>query len=81
MSNSSGSSGSGIGVEGLLGVAFVVLKLLGYINWSWWYVTMPFWGGFALYVIGLAVVVIGIGGVLSIKALISARRRAPSRCL
>lgn len=28
---------------GLLGIAFVVLKLCKIINWSWWYVTMPFW--------------------------------------
>lgn len=27
---------------GFLGVAFVVLKLLGVINWSWWWVTAPF---------------------------------------
>jgi hypothetical protein len=47
MSNSS-SSGGGTGVVGLLGVAFVVLKLTGTINWSWWYVTLPFWGGFVL---------------------------------
>jgi len=39
---------SGIGVFGLLGVAFVVLKLTNYIDWSWWYVTLPFWGGIAL---------------------------------
>ena len=39
---------SGIGVFGLLGVAFVVLKLTNYIDWSWWYVTLPFWGGIVL---------------------------------
>ena len=38
----------GIGVFGLLGVAFVVLKLTNYIDWSWWYVTLPFWGGIVL---------------------------------
>ena len=27
----------------LLGIAFVVLKLTGFINWSWWWVTAPFW--------------------------------------
>ena len=31
-------------ILGLLGVAFVVLKLIGVINWSWWWVTLPFWG-------------------------------------
>jgi hypothetical protein len=45
MSKNSSSSSGGIGVLGLLGVAFVTLKLLGKIDWSWWYVTMPFWGG------------------------------------
>jgi len=54
MSNSSNSS-SGIGVLGLLGVVFVTLKLMGVINWSWWYVTMPFWGGFALLLIVMAI--------------------------
>ena len=39
---------SGIGVFGLLGVVFVVLKLTNYIDWSWWYVTLPFWGGIVL---------------------------------
>jgi hypothetical protein len=50
------SSNSGIGVLGLLGVAFVVLKLTGYINWSWWLVTIPFWGGIGLLVLILLVV-------------------------
>jgi len=27
----------------LLGVLFVGLKLTGYIAWSWWFVTAPFW--------------------------------------
>jgi len=44
-------SSSGIGLFGMLGIVFVTLKLTGYINWSWWYVTMPFWGGFALVVV------------------------------
>lgn len=33
-------------VIGLLGVCFVVMKILGLIDWSWWLVTAPFWGGF-----------------------------------
>lgn len=49
-------SGGGIGVFGLLGVVFVVLKLTGYITWSWWWVTAPFWGGLAIVfsVLGIA---------------------------
>lgn len=55
--NSSSSSSSGIGVLGLLGVAFVVLKLLGVINWSWWWVTAPFWGGMAIALLIIAIAV------------------------
>lgn len=59
MSNSSSSSSSGIGVLGLLGVAFVVLKLTHVIDWSWWWVTLPFWGGLALVVVILGFILIG----------------------
>ncbi len=54
MSNSSSSSG-GLGVVGLLGVAFVVLKLCGVIDWSWWWVTAPFWGAAALITLIFAI--------------------------
>ena len=40
-------------VIGLISVAFVALKLTGCINWSWWWVTAPFWGVFALMVGGI----------------------------
>lgn len=49
MSKSSGSvGGSGVGIFGLLGVAFVVLKLCDVISWSWWLVLLPFYGPAAL---------------------------------
>lgn len=49
-------SSNGIGVFGLLGVAFVVLKLMGVINWSWWLVTLPFWGGLVVALIVFIVI-------------------------
>lgn len=52
------NAGGGIGVLGLLGVCFVVLKLMGYIAWSWWLVTLPFWGGIALILAACAVYLI-----------------------
>lgn len=60
MSNKSSSSSSsgGIGFFGLLGVAFIVLKLCGVINWSWWWVLSPLWGGLALVLGILAVVLV-----------------------
>lgn len=34
---------SGIGFCGLLTIAFVVLKLVGIIKWSWLWVLSPIW--------------------------------------
>ncbi len=36
---------------GLLGIVFITLKLTGYIDWSWWWVTLPIWGGAALVIL------------------------------
>ena len=48
-------------ILGLLGIVFVTLKLTGVIDWSWWWVTLPFWGGLALVLVITAIaVVIGI---------------------
>ena len=41
---------SGISFTTLLFLIFLVLKLTGYITWSWWWVTAPLWGGIALLV-------------------------------
>ena len=40
------TSGS-ISFMGLLFITFLVLKLTHVIDWSWWWVTVPLWGGFA----------------------------------
>lgn len=40
--NNSRSSG-GIGFVGLLTIAFIVLKLIGRITWSWVWVLSPIW--------------------------------------
>ena len=31
-----------LGLFDILGVVFVVLKLVGVIDWSWWWVLLPF---------------------------------------
>jgi hypothetical protein len=48
-------------VTGLLGCIFVTLKLLGFINWSWLWVTAPFWGPPALVV---AILLAILGGAV-----------------
>ena len=35
---------------GTIGLVFIILKLAGVIDWSWWLVTLPIWGGFALFI-------------------------------
>lgn len=52
---SKSSHSSGVGVLGLLGVAFVVLKLTGFISWSWWWVTAPFWGLFSIIIVAVLI--------------------------
>ena len=37
------SSAGSAGFTTLLAIAFIVLKLIGYINWSWWWVLSPIW--------------------------------------
>ena len=53
--DNSSSTSSGVGVTGLLGVSFVVLKLINVINWSWWWVTAPFW---VPIVLGIAFIIL-----------------------
>jgi hypothetical protein len=43
MSEESNAAGGGIGFCGLLAIAFIVLKLCGVIDWSWWWVLAPLW--------------------------------------
>lgn len=43
VSSTGGSSTGGVGFLGLLLLAFIILKLCGVIEWSWWWVLAPFW--------------------------------------
>jgi len=60
MSDTSSSSSGGIGFAGLLTIVFIVLKILGKITWSWWWVISPLWISFFIF-IAILVVVLGIG--------------------
>lgn len=50
-------------VIAMLGVLFVGLKLAGIIAWSWWWVTLPFWGGLAIALVAWLVALLIVGGV------------------
>jgi len=49
---------SGIGLGGATFIVFLVLKLTGRIDWSWWWVTAPIWAPIVLAVIATAIYVV-----------------------
>ena len=57
-SKSSASAKGGVGFCGLLALVFIVLKLLGKIDWSWIWVLSPLWIPFVLWTI-VVVLIIG----------------------
>ena len=52
------------GLPTLLFIVFLVLKLTGNIDWSWWWVTSPLWIplailiGFAVLIVIVAIIII-----------------------
>jgi hypothetical protein len=46
---------------GVLGVIFIVLKLVGVIFWSWWLVLLPFYGGFLIWLILVLIGAVFVG--------------------
>ncbi len=54
-----------VGFIGLLTVAFVVLRLIGVIAWSWWWVLSPLWISAAL----VAVILLFVLSVALVAAL------------
>lgn len=55
MSNNKSSS-SGLGIFSVVGIVFIVLKCVGVIDWSWWWVLSPFWIGILFSLIVIAIV-------------------------
>lgn len=57
--------GSGVGLGGLLFVAFLVLKLCDVISWSWWWVFAPLWLPIAIF-LAIIIVVAVIVGIIAV---------------
>lgn len=55
------SKKSGMGLLEILLIVFVILKLVGTIDWSWWWVLSPL-----LIPIGLLIVVLIVLGIISV---------------
>jgi membrane protein YdbS with pleckstrin-like domain len=51
MNDKNNSASSGLGLGTVLFLIFLVLKLVGVIDWSWWWVTSPLWISAALTVL------------------------------
>ena len=49
---------SGVGFCGLLTIAFIVLKLIGVINWSWVWVLSPIWISLLLIIVVIVIAVL-----------------------
>ena len=57
MSNNS-NSGGGIGLCGVIFIVLLILKLIGVISISWWWVFSPLIIGFAIGIISLIVLIL-----------------------
>lgn len=47
------STSTGVNVPTVVFIVFLILKLVGVISWSWWWVTSPLWICAGLWVIVL----------------------------
>lgn len=55
---SSSNSGGGIGLCGVIFIVLLILKLLGVISISWWWVFSPLIIGFAIGIISLIILIL-----------------------
>lgn len=53
-----------VGFFGLLGLIFIVLKLVGTISWSWWLVLLPIYGP-----ITISIAILVVTGALALAVL------------
>ena len=56
--NHSGASAGGLGIGTILFIVFLILKLTGVIDWSWWLVTAPLW--IPIGIVCICLIILGI---------------------
>ena len=78
MSDKNNTVSGGVGVVGLLGVAFVILKLCNIITWSWWWVLCPFWAGLAIVLFLVVMTLLFALGAGAFEAMAARSRRQES---
>ena len=69
--NKKSKGGRSMSIGTVLGIVFIVLKLIGLIEWSWVWVLAPFWIGAIItiltLIVGVIASLIGYGVVKKIK--------------
>jgi energy-coupling factor transporter transmembrane protein EcfT len=55
---SNNEKGGGVGICGVVGIVFIILKLCGLIHWSWIWVLSPFWLPVALVIFLIIIAVL-----------------------
>lgn len=68
-------SSGGIGLTGAVFLVFLVLKLIGEIDWSWWWVTSPLWIPIGLFFAIVGAVFIFAWPVALIGSVLETRQR------
>ena len=58
MDKNNHTSSGGIGFAGLLTICFIVLKLIGIINWSWIWVISPIWISVIIVILILIILIV-----------------------
>lgn len=59
MSKHDNDSSTGLGIAEVLTLIFIVLKLIGVIDWPWIWVLSPLWIGIAVCLI-IAIIIYGV---------------------
>lgn len=54
----------GLGFLSILALIFITLKLMGYVTWSWWWVTAPLWGPITVIAVAAAIMFMFVGAVV-----------------
>lgn len=58
--NRSSAAGGGLSILGVVEIVFIILKLLGIINWSWWIVLIPLWIDLGITLLVILFIIVAI---------------------
>lgn len=54
-SSKSSSSGGGVGIPAVIQIVFIILKVVGVIEWSWFWVLSPTWISILVAIVALLI--------------------------